>query len=68
MKRTFLKNAVAELLKAMDLNGYKKCEIMELTMKTCMNANGEVFVSAEATISEPGKDGKSFRVRKDFDV
>ena len=29
MKRTFVKKVLAELLKAMDENGFKGCEIME---------------------------------------
>ena len=68
MKRTILKKAAAELLKAMDENGYKKCEVMQLTLKTNINSEAELFVSAEAIISEPGADGKSFKVRKDFDL
>lgn len=68
MNRTFIKKALADLFNAMDQNGYKKSDIMELHLKTCITRKAELFVSAEATISEPGEEGKSFVVRKDFDL
>ena len=68
MKRTFVKKVLAELLKAMDENGFKGSEIMEVNIKTCINRKAEMFASAEATITEPGNEGKSYKVRKDFDL
>ncbi len=68
MKRGKIKQVMTGLYAAMDQNGYKKCEVMELQMKTCITGKGEVFVHAEATISEPGKNGKSYYVSKDFDL
>ena len=68
MKRGKIKEALAGLFKAMDQNGYKQCEIMELNLKTCITGKGELFAHAEATISEPGEKGKSFKVEKDFDL
>ena len=52
----------------MDQNGYKQCEIMELHLKTCVTGKGELFVHVEATICEPGENGKTFKVEKDFDL
>ena len=68
MKRTFIKKALADTFKAMDQSGYKQCEVMELSVKTCMTAKGELFAHVEATISEPGEEGKSYQVKKDIDL
>lgn len=68
MKRGKIKEALSGLFKAMDQNGYKQCEIMELHLKTCITSKGELFAHAEATISEPGEDGKTYMVEKDFDL
>ena len=68
MKRGKIKEALSDLFKAMDLKGYKKCEIMELNMKTCITSKAELFVHVEATICEPVADGKTFKVEKDFDL
>lgn len=68
MKRTYIKNVIADLFKAMDQNGYRNSDIMELSLKTCITRKAEMFVHAEATISEHGKDGKCFKVTKDFDL
>lgn len=68
MKRTQLKGMVNDLYKAMDQNGFGRCEVMELKMKTCVTSDGELFVHAEATIEEPGENGKCHCVTKDFDL
>ena len=68
MKRTYIKKVIADLFKAMDQNGYRNSDIMELSLKTCITSKGELFTHVEATISEPGKEGKSFKVTKDFDL
>ena len=68
MKRTQLKGMVNDLYKAMDQNGLGKCEVMELSMKTCVTGKGEMFVHAEATIEELGENGKCHRIAKDFDL
>lgn len=68
MKRGKIKEALSDLFKAMDLKGYKKCEIMELNMKTCITSKGELFVHVEATICEPSEDGKTYMVEMDFDL
>ncbi|MCR5037867.1 MAG: hypothetical protein K6A94_00820 [Bacteroidales bacterium] len=68
MKRGKIKETLSGLFKAMDQNGYGKCEVMELTMKTCITKKAELFIHVEASISEPGEDGKSFMITKDFDL
>ena len=68
MKRGKIKETLSGLFKAMDQNGYGKCEVMELTMKTCIDRKAEMFVHVEASISEPGSDGKSYKITKDFDL
>lgn len=67
MKRTFIKNVFGEFCKALDQN-YKKCEIMELNMKTCITRKAEMFVRVEASVNVPGEENKSFKVSKDFDL
>ena len=68
MNRTYVKKTLAGLFKAMDEKGYKKCEIMELSLKTCIDKEATVFVRADAVINVQGENGKSFKVRKDFDI
>lgn len=68
MKRTYIKKALAEVFKALDQNGYKNCEIMELSLKTCIDKEVALFVRADAIINMPGEEGKSFKIRKDFDL
>lgn len=68
MKRTYIKKVIAELFKTMDEKGYKKSEIMELSLKTCIDKEATVFVRADAVINVEGEEGKSFKVRKDFDL
>lgn len=68
MKRTQLKRMIGGLFKAMDQNGFEKCEVMELKMKTCVTSKAEMFVHVEATIEEPGENGKCLLVEKDFDL
>ena len=52
----------------MDEKGYKKSEIMELSLKTCIDKEATIFVRVDAVINEEGQEGKSFKVRKDFDL
>ena len=68
MKRTYIKKALAEVFKALDQNGYKNCEIMVLSLKTCIDKEVALFVRADAIINMPGEEGKSFKIRKDFDL
>lgn len=68
MKRTYIKKALAEVFKALDQNGYKNCEIMELSLKTCIDEKATLFVRTDAIINMPGEEGKSFKIRKDFDL
>lgn len=68
MKRTKIKSIVSDLFKAMDQKGFGRCEVNELSLKTCLSNKGELFVHANATISEPGKDGKSYSIDMDFDL
>ena len=68
MKRTYIKKVIAEVFKAMDEQGFKKCEIMELSLKTCIDKEATLFVRADAVINEEGEKGKSFKVRIDFDL
>lgn len=68
MKRTQLKRMIGDLYKAIDQNGLGQCEVVELKMKTCVTSDGELFVHAEATIDEPGENGKCLIVKKDFDL
>ena len=68
MKRGKIKEALTDLFKALDQNGYKNCEIMELSLKTCIDKEAALFVRADAIINMPGEEGKSFKIRKDFDL
>ena len=68
MKRTQLKRMIGDLYKAMDQNGFGRCEVVELKMKTCVTSKAEMFVHVEATIEEPGENGKFLLVEKDFDL
>ncbi len=68
MKRTYIKKVLGEVFKTMDQKGYKNCEVMELTMKTCINRKAEMFVSVEAIIQEQGADGKSYKLETCCDL
>lgn len=68
MKKTYIRKVVADLFQEMDKNGFKKCDVMELTLKTCVDKNATVFVNVTAVINEPGKDGKTFKIEKDYDL
>lgn len=68
MKRTYIKKVITDLFKTMDEKGYKKSEIMELSLKTCIDKEATIFVRVDAVINEEGQEGKSFKVRKDFDL
>ena len=68
MKRTYIKKVIGEVFKAMDQQGYKKSDIMELSVKTCIDKNAELFVRVDAVINMEGEDGKSYKIRKDFDL
>ena len=61
-------NTFEQCVSEMALSGFKGSEIMEVNIKTCINRKAEMFASAEATITEPGNEGKSYKVRKDFDL
>lgn len=52
----------------MDEQGFKKCEIMELSLKTCIDKEATLFVRVDAVVNKEGEEGKSFKVRKDFDL
>lgn len=66
MKRTYIKKALAEVFKALDQNGYKNCEIMELSLKTRIDKEAALFVRADAIINMPGEEGKKFQVQERF--
>lgn len=66
MKRTYIKKVLGEFFKALDQN-YKKCEVMELSMKTCITRKAELFVRVEGRVNVPDQD-KTFLVTKDFDL
>ena len=68
MKRTYIKKVIAKVFKAMDEQGFKKCEIMELSLKTCIDKEATLFVRVDAVVNKEGEEGKSFKVRKDFDL
>ena len=68
MKRTYIKKVIADLFKTMDEKGYKKSEIMELSLKTCIDKEATLFVRVDAVINEEGEKGKSFKVRMDCDL
>jgi hypothetical protein len=68
MKRTYIKKVIADIFKKIDEKGYKKSEIMELSLKTCIDKEATLFVRADAVINEEGEKGKSFKVRIDFDL
>ena len=68
MKRAYIKKVIADIFKKIDEKGYKKSEIMELSLKTCIDKEATLFVRADAVINEEGEKGKSFKVRIDFDL
>lgn len=68
MKRSYIRKVIGEVFKAMDQSGYGKCEIMKMGIETRLSNKGELFAHVEAVIDEPGKDGKSYLVSKDFDL
>lgn len=68
MKRTYIKKVIADLFKTMDVKGYKKCEIMELSLKTCIDKSATLFVRVDAVVNVEGEDGKSYKIRMDFDL
>lgn len=67
MKRSYIKKVFGEFCKALDQNDFRKYDIMELNLKTCISNKGELFVLVEATIAQPGED-KSYKVGKVFDL
>lgn len=68
MNRTKIKKVIGETFKALDLNGYKKADIMELSVKTCIDKKAQIFIRVDAIVNKEGEDGKSYKVRKDFDL
>lgn len=68
MKRAVIKKVLSEVFKTMDQKGYKNCEVMELTMRTCINRKDELFVSVEAIVQEQGADGKSYKLQTCCDL
>ncbi len=68
MKRTYIKKVLGEVFKTMDQKGYKNCEVMELTMKTCINRKAEMFVSVEAIVQEQGAVGKTYKLETCCDL
>ena len=68
MTRAYIKKVIADIFKKIDEKGYKKSEIMELSLKTCIDKEATLFVRADAVINEEGEKGKSFKVRIDFDL
>lgn len=68
MKRTYIKKVLGEVFKMMDQKGYKNCEVMELTMKTCINRKAEMFVSVEAIVQEQGAVGKTYKLETCCDL
>ena len=68
MKRTYIKKVIAETLKSMDRQGYKKSDIVELSVKTCIDGKLEVFARVDAVVNVEGDEEKSFKIRKDFDL
>ena len=54
MKRTYIKKVIAKVFKAMDEQGFKKCEIMELSLKTCIDKEATLFVRVDAVVNKEG--------------
>lgn len=67
MKKTYIKNKVDDLVKAVETKFGKKCEVMTLQLKTQMNTDGTLFVHAEAIVDFDG-DEHSYEVTKDYDL
>ena len=67
MKKTFIKKAIDELVKSVEQEFGKKCEVMQMQMKTCVTGEGEMFAHAEAVVDLEG-DENSYKVGKDFDL
>ena len=68
MKKTHIKKMIDDLVKSVEQKFGKKCELMTLNMKTCITKKAELFIHVEASISEPGEDGKTFKITKDVDL
>lgn len=67
MKKTYIKNRVDDLVKAVETKYGKKCEVMTLSLKTQMDPKGTLFVHAEAIVDFEG-DENSYQVTRDFDL
>lgn len=67
MKKTYIKNKVDDLMKAVETKYGKKCEIMKLDMGTHVTGKGELFVHVEAIVNVEG-DENSYKVTKDYDL
>lgn len=68
MKRTYIKRVLGDVFKAMDQQGYKKSDIVELSLKTCIDKEANLFVRVDAIVNVEGNEKKSFKIRKDFDL
>jgi len=69
MKKTQLKKCLDEMFSAVEQKyGKKKYEVMEMSAKTCITKEGELFLHMEATLSSNKPTDPSYAVSKDFDL
>lgn len=67
MKKTFVKNKIDDLTKAVEQRFGKKCEIMTLQVETMIDKEGKLFAHMEAVVDLEGA-GQSYKVEKDYDL
>lgn len=67
MKKTFVKNKIDDLTKAVEQRFGKKCEIMTLQVMTMIDKEGKLFAHMETVVDLEGA-GQSYKVEKDYDL
>ncbi len=70
MTKTFIKKTIDEFYRSLNESfNMKLYQVVELSMKTCINRKGERFVRIEAVVSVKDKSkGKDYKVTKDYDL
>lgn len=67
MKKTYIKNRIDDLEKAVEQKYGKKGEIMTFEVKTCMDPKGNMFAHVEAIVDFEGDDN-SYKVSVDYEL
>lgn len=70
MTKTFIKKTIDEFYRTLNESfDMKHYQVVDISMKTCINRKGECFVRIEAIVAVKDKSkGKYYKVTKDYDL